>query len=210
MQINTLTARFLLFSPPALLATFSSRAHLSHAYPDGCSIYFTFAGSAATDDEAIAKYDDAWRAALGAAIGAGGTLSHHHGVGRSKAPRLGAELGLGIDVIRALRNELDPSGILNPGNLLPREGGPRELAPIAPPPAQPVIDRTSCLVRVSGAATLGEVERALVAEVFVQVPRALDLWPQANRPLFVLQLLKHDVAKHHGHLNYSLDWRELQ
>src|SRR5262249_12475492 len=71
-------------------------AHLSPAYPDGCSIYFTFAGSAPSPEAAAAKYDAAWRAALDAAIGAGGTLSHHHGVGRSKAPKLGAELGLGV------------------------------------------------------------------------------------------------------------------
>ena len=39
-------------------------AHLSHAYPDGCSIYFTFAGSAKTDAECEALYDTTWRAAL--------------------------------------------------------------------------------------------------------------------------------------------------
>ena len=38
-----------------------------------------------------ALYDRAWRSAMDAAIAAGGTLSHHHGVGRSKAPALGAE-----------------------------------------------------------------------------------------------------------------------
>src|SRR6202034_1358299 len=67
-------------------------AHLSHAYPDGCSIYFTFAGSAPTAEAALARYDATWRVALDAAIESGGTLSHHHGVGRSKAPKLGAEL----------------------------------------------------------------------------------------------------------------------
>ncbi len=142
-------------------------AHLSHAYPDGCSIYFTFAGAAPTVAAAEARYDEAWRAALDAAIGAGGTLSHHHGVGRSKAPRLGAELGLGVDVVHALRRVLDPAGIMNPGNLLPRE--PRDSAPrsrpaLAPPPAAPEIDRGSQLVRVAATATLDEVERALARE----------------------------------------------
>jgi alkyldihydroxyacetonephosphate synthase len=134
-------------------------AHLSHAYPDGCSIYFTFAGSAPTPAEAEVKYDAAWRAALDAAIGAGGTLSHHHGVGRSKAPRLGAELGAGVDVIHALRGVFDPAGIMNPGNLLPRETPQRR--PVAPPPAAPVVDRDAQLVHVAGVATLAEVERAL-------------------------------------------------
>jgi alkyldihydroxyacetonephosphate synthase len=101
-------------------------AHFSHAYPDGCCIYFSFAGSAShgrgeTWDETCAEvYDAAWKAALDAAVAAGGTIAHHHGVGRSKAPRLGAELGAGLDVVRKLKLAFDPNGILNPGNLEPR------------------------------------------------------------------------------------------
>lgn len=137
-------------------------AHLSHAYPDGCSIYFTFAGSAPTVALAEEKYDAAWRAALTAAIESGGTLSHHHGVGRSKAPRLGAELGLGVELVRALAQALDPAGIMNPGNLLPREPPARRA--LAAAPARPALDPLSGLVHVSGAATLDEVERFLARE----------------------------------------------
>ena len=134
-------------------------AHLSHAYPDGCSIYFTFAGSGASPEAELQTYDATWRTALDAAIAAGGTLSHHHGVGRSKAPKLGAEIGLGVDVIHALRGVFDPAGVMNPGNLVPREAPARRPAP--PPPAAPVVDRASQLVHVAGAATIAEVERAL-------------------------------------------------
>ena len=101
-------------------------AHFSHAYPDGCCIYFSFAGSAARgtsggwDAACEETYDRTCRAAQEAAIRAGGTLAHHHGVGRSKAPRLGAELGVGVDLVRALQRAFDPHGILNPGNLVPR------------------------------------------------------------------------------------------
>ncbi|WP_438040950.1 FAD-binding protein [Sorangium sp. So ce128] len=136
-------------------------AHLSHAYPDGCSIYFTFAGSAPSVAAAEAKYDAAWRAALDAAINAGGTLSHHHGVGRSKAPRLGAELGLGVDVIHALRGVFDPAGVMNPGNLLPREASPAARRPLPPPPAAPVLDGDSMLVHAAGTDRLGDIERTL-------------------------------------------------
>ena len=102
-------------------------AHMSHAYPDGCCIYFSFAGSAPAgtpskqgwDQACEQSYDRAWQAALAAAIEAGGTLAHHHGVGRSKAPRLGTELGVGVDVVRAMKRAFDPHGILNPGNLIP-------------------------------------------------------------------------------------------
>ncbi len=100
-------------------------AHLSHAYPDGCCIYFSFAGIAGTDSgegwdaDCEKVYDATWRRALDAAVAAGGTLAHHHGVGRSKAPRLPAELGVGLDVVRAVKRAWDPKGILNPGALFP-------------------------------------------------------------------------------------------
>ncbi|MGL1724296.1 FAD-linked oxidase C-terminal domain-containing protein, partial [Vibrio parahaemolyticus] len=74
-------------------------AHMSHAYPDGCCIYFSFAGSAkashgAGDWDAACErtYDETWRVALDAVVAAGGTIAHHHGVGRSKAPRMAKEL----------------------------------------------------------------------------------------------------------------------
>lgn len=108
-------------------------AHLSHAYPDGCCIYFSFAGTAAAagspteswDTRCEATYDKAWRAALAAAVEAGGTLAHHHGAGRSKAPRLSTELGdTGIATVKALMRAFDPRGILNPGNLMPDAPSP--------------------------------------------------------------------------------------
>ena len=60
-------------------------AHMSHAYPDGCCIYFSFAGTAGPpepgregwDARCESTYDHAWRAALAAAVEAGGTLAHH-------------------------------------------------------------------------------------------------------------------------------------
>lgn len=96
-------------------------AHLSHAYPDGCCVYFSFAGSASSDQEALQLYDETWATAMQAALEAGGTISHHHGVGRSKAPQLGEELGYGVEVVRGLMKAFDPAGIMNRGNLLPRK-----------------------------------------------------------------------------------------
>jgi alkyldihydroxyacetonephosphate synthase len=106
-------------------------AHFSHAYPDGCCIYFSFAGSAAAggkkeewDRSCEETYDRTWRAALAAAHEAGGTIAHHHGVGRSKAPKMGAELGVGVDLVRAMKRAFDPRGVMNPGNLLPDSEAP--------------------------------------------------------------------------------------
>lgn len=135
-------------------------AHFSHSYPDGGSIYFTFAGSLWHEADPVALYDRAWRAALTAALAAGATLSHHHGVGRSKAPRLGEELGPAVAVMRALKAAWDPDNVLNPGALLPAPSA-AERASLPPPPNELELDHESGLCRAPGSLTLAEVERWL-------------------------------------------------
>jgi alkyldihydroxyacetonephosphate synthase len=92
-------------------------AHFSHAYSDGCSIYFTFAARGATPAEAEKKYDQIWRAGLSATTKVGATLSHHHGVGLSKAPFMPEEHGTAMALYHALKDVLDPDGIMNPGKM---------------------------------------------------------------------------------------------
>ncbi len=92
--------------------------HVSHAYADGASLYFTFLGRARAGEEI-----DQWRvikaAACEAIVAAGGTITHHHAVGRDHAPYMEAEVGaLGIEALRAVKGRLDPAGIMNPGKLL--------------------------------------------------------------------------------------------
>jgi alkyldihydroxyacetonephosphate synthase len=93
--------------------------HLSHAYPDGASLYYTFVARRRSGAEL-----EQWRAVKAAAceaIGAaGGTITHHHGVGRDHLPYMSREIGeLGIDALRALKQRLDPTGVMNPGKLVP-------------------------------------------------------------------------------------------
>jgi alkyldihydroxyacetonephosphate synthase len=94
--------------------------HLSHLYPSGSSLYFTFLISAADDHDAEARYRAAWDQAAERCEEAGGTITHHHGVGRLKAHYLTAELGeAGTAVLAAIRAALDPAGIMNPRGLRP-------------------------------------------------------------------------------------------
>ncbi len=93
--------------------------HLSHAYADGASLYFTFISRARRDAE-IEQWAAVTRAACEAIVAHGGTITHHHAIGRDHAPYMAAEVGeTGIDVLRAVKEQLDPAGIMNPGKLLP-------------------------------------------------------------------------------------------
>jgi alkyldihydroxyacetonephosphate synthase len=93
--------------------------HLSHAYADGASLYFTFISRARRGAE-IEQWGAVKRAASEAIVAHGGTITHHHAIGRDHRPYMEAELGLtGIEVLRAVKDQLDPAGIMNPGKLLP-------------------------------------------------------------------------------------------
>lgn len=92
-------------------------AHLSHAYREGCSIYFTMAGFAPTHADLLATYDRAWRAALDAAAGVGATITHHHGIGVLKRDSMDREQGASRRLWAAARAALDPGSCMNPGKL---------------------------------------------------------------------------------------------
>ncbi|MEZ5078374.1 MAG: FAD-binding oxidoreductase [Solirubrobacterales bacterium] len=92
--------------------------HLSHAYPDGASLYFTFVSRARRGAE-LEQWRAVKRAACEAIVAGGGTITHHHAVGRDHAPYMEDEVGeTGLAALRALKERLDPAGIMNPQKLL--------------------------------------------------------------------------------------------
>jgi alkyldihydroxyacetonephosphate synthase len=99
-------------TPPAILC------HISHVYLAGASLYFTIACARAEDP--VAQWRAAKSAAGEAVMRAGGSITHHHGVGTAHREWLEREVGaLGVAALRAVKARLDPAGILNPGILLP-------------------------------------------------------------------------------------------
>ena len=93
--------------------------HLSHAYPDGASLYFTFISRRRPGAE-LEQWRQVKRAACEAIVANGATITHHHAVGRDHAPYMEAEVGAtGLEALRAVKERLDPAGIMNPGKLLP-------------------------------------------------------------------------------------------
>jgi alkyldihydroxyacetonephosphate synthase len=109
--------------------TMVASSHQSHAYTDGACLYFTFAGRPPTgdgsdlDNDAGRRvwvsqyYRRAWDEVTRATQSAGGAISHHHGIGLNRARFLPGALEAGFGVLAALKQALDPHGILNPGKL---------------------------------------------------------------------------------------------
>jgi len=89
--------------------------HASHFYPQGTNLYFIFILKMME----LADYRKFHDGVLDAILANGGSISHHHGVGRLFSPLMRRHLGdEQIAVIRALKNHFDPHGVMNPGALI--------------------------------------------------------------------------------------------
>ena len=125
----------------AIGGTLAASAHQSHAYGDGACLYFTFAGRMPVDNPAAGDehgadawaetyYEAAWTAVMAAVMAHGGAISHHHGIGINRSSFMAGALGPALDVLGAVKEALDPRGILNPGKL----GLPSPFGELAWPP----------------------------------------------------------------------------
>jgi alkyldihydroxyacetonephosphate synthase len=93
--------------------------HSSHSYPQGTNLYFSFAAEPAVDASAAeAVYRQIWTAVMDITLREGGTISHHHGIGRMRTPWVAADLGSAHRLLEAIEHALDPCGIMNPGVLV--------------------------------------------------------------------------------------------
>ncbi|MEI8406926.1 MULTISPECIES: FAD-binding oxidoreductase [unclassified Kribbella] len=98
-------------TPPLVLC------HVSHVYETGASLYFTVI--CAQTDDPVAQWRTAKVAANKAIATAGGTISHHHGVGTDHRDAYAEEIGpLAVEALQAVKKALDPDGVMNPGILL--------------------------------------------------------------------------------------------
>jgi len=95
--------------------TLFASAHASHFYPQGVCFYFTFAGVPRGDP--FEYYESVWDAAMRATLESGGSISHHHGIGRQRRKWLPEELDKAIEVLRRIKEALDERHVMNPGNM---------------------------------------------------------------------------------------------
>jgi len=98
----------------------AASAHSSHVYRSGLNLYFTFAVQLDAPEAMEPTYFDCWRRIMEATVRHGGSLAHHHGIGRVRREVLIDELGPeGVGLLRKIKQALDPNGIMNPGVLIP-------------------------------------------------------------------------------------------
>ncbi len=91
---------------------------LTHVYPDGAAPYFTVLAPAVRGGE-VAQWDEVKAAVSEALLDAGGTITHHHAVGRDHRPWYDRQRPAPFAAaLRAAKAELDPAAVLNPGVLL--------------------------------------------------------------------------------------------
>ncbi|MCA1722405.1 MAG: FAD-binding oxidoreductase, partial [Actinobacteria bacterium] len=91
---------------------------LTHVYPDGAAPYFTVLAPSRRGSE-VAQWDEVKAAASEALLAAGGTITHHHAVGRDHRPWYDRQRPEPFaQLLAAGKAALDPAGVLNPGVLI--------------------------------------------------------------------------------------------
>lgn len=117
--VNAVRAAALAAAPARAGAPAIVTCRITHAYPDGCAPYFTVITS--MDRGApLAQADRVKDAITRAMLASGGTVTHHHAVGRDVRPFYEEQRPAAFArALSAVKRELDPAGILNPGVLLP-------------------------------------------------------------------------------------------
>ena len=90
----------------------------THVYPDGPAPYYTVLAPARRGSE-LAQWAEIKAAASEALLAAGGTITHHHSVGRDHRPWYDRQRpDRFADALRGAKAAVDPAGALNPGVLL--------------------------------------------------------------------------------------------
>ena len=89
--------------------------HISHVYAGGACLYFTAVGICDDDEQAARRLEGWWDKAMSISLREGASISHHHGIGRTRAAWLRDELGDWFELLRAVKRAVDPNGIMNPG-----------------------------------------------------------------------------------------------
>jgi alkyldihydroxyacetonephosphate synthase len=92
-------------------------AHVSHFYPNGVGIYFSFGGVEMEENSDFEFYQKIWNITIKASLESGGSIAHHHGIGIIRANWMEDEWGESFKIMKKVKSLLDPNNILNPGKV---------------------------------------------------------------------------------------------
>jgi len=92
-------------------------AHISHFYPNGVGIYFSFGGVPVKEQSDLEFYQKCWDTIIKAVLDAGGSIAHHHGIGINRSHWMASEWGDSLKKLKEIKKLLDPNNILNPGKI---------------------------------------------------------------------------------------------
>ena len=97
-------------------------AHSSHSYLNGTNLYFVYFYNVVDcrPEEELTKYHlPIKKIIVEETIKAGGSMCHHHGVGKHRTPWIEKEYGSSYYILKTLKKAFDPHGIMNPGTIVP-------------------------------------------------------------------------------------------
>lgn len=92
-------------------------AHWSHVYPEGVCQYMTLRLPPMDQSVALPLHAQMWEIAEGETLAHGGSIAHHHGSGLFRGGWMDGEHGVGMDVLRKVKQAIDPANLFNPGKL---------------------------------------------------------------------------------------------
>ncbi|MFX1298633.1 MAG: FAD-binding oxidoreductase [Promethearchaeota archaeon] len=92
-------------------------AHISHFYPNGVGMYFSFGGVPPKEKSELEFYQECWDTTIKAVLDAGGSIAHHHGIGINRSHWMQDEWGEALNTLKDIKKMLDPNNILNPGKI---------------------------------------------------------------------------------------------
>ncbi|MEB7754895.1 FAD-binding oxidoreductase [Staphylococcus pseudoxylosus] len=98
--------------------------HSSHSYINGTNLYFVYYYDVKNinPEEEMAQYHDKInKIIIEESLKYGGTMVHHHGVGKARAPWIKEEYGSSFYILKSLKNTFDPKNVMNAGNIIPEE-----------------------------------------------------------------------------------------
>ena len=93
-------------------------AHVSHFYPNGVGMYFSFGGVEMEEKSNFEFYQKIWNTTMEAVLESGGSIAHHHGIGINRANWMEEEWGKSLILLKEIKKILDPNNIFNPGKVV--------------------------------------------------------------------------------------------